>query len=82
MFIVKHKNFFLILTVLLVAASLFIVNKYGLKYSIEFTGGSITEVAYGNTRPPVAAINDTVKSLNLGSFLVQPIGKRIPHLSN
>lgn len=51
MYIIKHKKFFLLLSSLLVVASIAVIGLKGLSYGIEFTGGSIVEVVYDDRAP-------------------------------
>ncbi len=51
MFIIRHKLFFIGFSVLLVLASLFLMNKYGVKKGIDFTGGTVAEIVYQNGVP-------------------------------
>ena len=75
MFIVKHKNFFVGLSLLLVVLSLTATFGWGLKEGIDFKGGSILEVAYpGGSRPDVVAIKEKITPLNLGEVTIQPSG--------
>lgn len=62
---VKYKNVFLIFTVLVVIACVGLLVVYGLKPSIEFTGGSIIELEYGQERPSNQAIQEKIDSLGL-----------------
>jgi preprotein translocase subunit SecF len=57
MFILKYKNFFLALSALAILVSLFSIFNFGLKKSIDFTGGTRVVVEY-----PVAA-NVTINSV-------------------
>lgn len=57
MFIVKYKKIFLGISALLVAASLFSVLFFGIRMGIDFTGGSLLEVEYGES--PLAKVSAT-----------------------
>lgn len=55
MFIVKYKKIFLGISALLVAGSLFPIIFFGIRFGIDFTGGSLLEVEYGaNSLSPIA----------------------------
>lgn len=47
----KHRNLFFAITGTIVAASIAFIAFFGLPLSIEFTGGSLVEVAYPEGRP-------------------------------
>lgn len=44
--IIKNKNILLVVSLILVLASVLVVSIKGLSYGIEFTGGAVTEVSY------------------------------------
>ena len=46
----------------------------GLKYGIEFVGGSNMQVEFQNQRPSNEAIQNALKSFNLGEITIQPTG--------
>jgi preprotein translocase subunit SecF len=59
MFILKYKNYFLALSLIAVLASLFSIFNFGLKKSIDFTGGTRVVVQY----PVSANVNaETIKN--------------------
>ena len=60
----------------LVAVSLFSFIAWGLKPAIDFTGGSLLEVEYNESRPDIGVLKETVVGLELGNVLVQPLGDR------
>jgi preprotein translocase subunit SecF len=76
MFVVKHRNWFFIFSIGLVALSAWAFFGWGQHYSIEYTGGTIAEYSYASSTRPTA---DTVKSelapLNLGEYELQPTGQ-------
>ncbi len=44
--IIKHKIFFIGLSITLVVASLLLISTYGIKQGIDFTGGSVIDITY------------------------------------
>lgn len=44
--IIKHKIFFIGLSISLVVASLLLISTYGIKQGIDFTGGSVIDITY------------------------------------
>lgn len=58
MFIIKYKSLFIGLSILLVVASGMLMNTYGIKKGIDFTGGSVIDIAY----------TDKVKTLEAHAF--------------
>ena len=51
MTIIRYKYFFIGFSVALVLASLFLMNIYGVKKGIDFTGGTVAEIAYTGAVP-------------------------------
>jgi len=79
MFVIKHRYIFFLISGLLAMASIFGLFKHGLNLGIDFTGGSLLEVEYIDSRPEVAAIKNNVASIsvvNFGTVSVQPTGDR------
>ncbi len=71
MFIIKYRKLFLGIATFLLLASLAVVVFVGLKPGIDFTGGSLTEVAYSNTLPDKSLVEQEVATLDIGSFTVR-----------
>ncbi len=72
---VKYFKFFNILSFLLFLFAIFSLFFFGLKFSIDFTGGSILEVDF-EERPENQIIQEKLKTLGLKEIIVQPIGER------
>jgi len=51
MFIVKYKVSFIALAVAMVVGSMLLVNHFGIKKGIDFTGGTVIEINYGTSTP-------------------------------
>lgn len=68
----KRKIYYVIsaIAVILSIAALFL---WGLKFGIDFNGGSTLEVNY-STRPDLGLIYDSLKPLNLSDLRVSPLG--------
>lgn len=49
MFIIKYKAFFIGLSIALVLVSFGLMKSYGIKQGIDFTGGSVIDIAYTNS---------------------------------
>lgn len=60
MFIIKNKNFFLGLSILVVLASLIAISVYGLKKSIDFTGGAKVVFSVSNPEPTEGEIQNSL----------------------
>lgn len=73
MFIIKYKNIFISISVLLVIASVLLVSIFGLQLGIDFKGGAQLEMVY-TERPSLESVKQVVEGLGLGEALVQPSG--------
>lgn len=67
MFFITHKNLFLGIAALVVAVAIGILVKFGLPLGIDFTGGSLTEVAYSEL-PEKSVVEEALTPLELGAF--------------
>lgn len=65
MLIIKYRAFFFWLTGLILAGSVASLAFFGLPLSIEFTGGSLMEVAYTDARPELTDIKERVHALDI-----------------
>ncbi len=74
MFVIKHKKIFVIISALLVVVSLACVGYFGLKFGIDFKGGSLSEVEYTSVRPDPSVIQGELAPLSLGEVIIQPTG--------
>ncbi len=71
MFAIKYRNIFLAIAAVIIVGSIAIISFFGLKLSIDFTGGSLTEVMYSETAPEKSEVEAAVAALSLGSFTVR-----------
>lgn len=76
MFIVHRRKIFYILSGTLVIASLVALFLWGLKFGIEFKGGSLIELQFKQNRATNQEINEALKDLNLGEIIIQPTGEK------
>lgn len=74
--IIGHKNIFLTISGILVLASVTALIVWGLKFGIDFTGGSLLEVEFLESRPDPAMIKQTLDPFGLGNIIMQPTGER------
>jgi len=73
MFVVSYRKVWFILSAILIALSVYAIFVYGFNLSIDFKGGTLTEVKYGE-RPTQTEVESKVSTLNLGGFSVRPSG--------
>jgi preprotein translocase subunit SecF len=76
MYIVTHRTLFFTLTGIILAASIAAIAFFGLPLSIDFTGGSLVEVAYQDQRPPIDELTDKVNQLALGEISLRESGQQ------
>lgn len=73
--LIDKRNIFFSLSALMVALSITALFVFGLKPSIDFTGGSLISLKFTESRPELTNMQSTLGSLeNLGSVLAQTSG--------
>ncbi len=73
---VKYSKFYYAVSGILILASIASLIVFGLKFGIEFTGGSNMEIAYTENRPSNEEISKGLEEFNLGEVIVQPTGDK------
>ncbi len=76
MFIINHKKIFIGISVTLVVLSIILIATLGLKMSVDFKGGALTEISYPQGRPEISVLQEKVNTLGLGNILIQPTGEQ------
>ncbi|MHB0978227.1 MAG: protein translocase subunit SecF [Minisyncoccota bacterium] len=74
MFVVKYRKIFFALSAILLALSFYGMRTYGFDLSIDFKGGTLTEVKYTGTLPTLDELNTKISALEIGGFSVRPSG--------
>jgi len=72
----KYSAVYYILSGLLIVASIVALSMFGLKFGIEFAGGSNMQVEFKDQRPSNEAIQTSLKTFNLGDIVIQPTGAK------
>jgi preprotein translocase subunit SecF len=74
----RYSKIYYIISGILVITAVISLSVYGLKFGIEFVGGSNMQVEFqtsqGSYRPSNEAIKESLKSFNLGDITIQPTG--------
>ncbi|MCX6722908.1 MAG: protein translocase subunit SecF [Candidatus Staskawiczbacteria bacterium] len=70
----KYSKIYYIISGILIIATIVSLSMFGLKFGIEFVGGSSMEVQFQNQRPSNEVVNNILKNFNLGEITVQPTG--------
>jgi protein-export membrane protein SecD/preprotein translocase SecF subunit len=73
---IKYRKIYYIFSGTLMALSIFSVIFFGLRLGIDFTGGSILEIGYKDSRPSNQEIKESLANLELGEIIVQPVGDK------
>lgn len=76
MFIVRNRNIFFSLAGIILAASVAAIAFFGMPLSIDFTGGSLVEVAYEAERPALATLQERVSEAGIRDASVRESGER------
>lgn len=75
--IIQKRNISYIFSGILAAVALFSIFTWGMKYGLDFTGGSYLEVNFNYNRPTTAEVADKLAAVkDLGSIIAQPIGDK------
>ncbi len=74
MYVINHRRIFFALTGLILAGAIGAIAFLGLPLSIDFTGGSLIEVSYTDTRPNLDEIKGAVNNLALGEISLRESG--------
>lgn len=72
----KYSKIYYIFSGILILASVISLCLFGLKFGIEFAGGSVVELEFEKERPSIEAIQKNLSEFNLGEMILQPIGER------
>jgi preprotein translocase subunit SecF len=70
--IINKRKYFYSVSIFLTIASLAVLSVWGLKFGIEFTGGTEMKIKFSKEIPSREIIFGKMESLNLGSFSFQP----------
>jgi len=73
--VVKYRKIWYILSVILFIMGVTAIILWGLKFGIDFTGGSLMEVEFMVTRPNNQDITDALSTAGVENATVQPVGE-------
>ena len=74
MFIIRNRKLFIGISATLVLASIVVLSVFGLKFGIEFKGGTFAEVSYPDSRPEQSLVKEMIEKSSIKSVLIQPTG--------
>jgi preprotein translocase subunit SecF len=72
----RYSKVYYVFSGLLILASLVSLFVFGLKFGIEFTGGSLLEGEFQDQRPESSVIEQKLADLNLGEIIIQPLDQK------
>ena len=72
--IISKTKYAYIFSITLTVLSVMALFTWGLKYGIDFTGGTLMEVKFSSTLPTNLELEDSLKDLNLKSLTLQSTG--------
>ena len=72
----KYRKIYFLFSGILILASVAALIVFGLRFGIDFVGGSLLEIEYKNIRPSSEEIKTDLKDLNLGEIVIQPTGEK------
>ena len=75
MYIVHHRTFFFWFTGIILAAAAGAILVFGLQLGIDFSGGSLMQVGYTGTVPPLSTIEKQVSVIPVGAVSVRSAGQ-------
>jgi len=70
----KYSVVYYIISGILIIATIVSLSMFGLKFGIEFVGGSNMELQFTQTRPTNEAIQTALDSFDLGEIIIKPKG--------
>ena len=71
----KHRKFALIVSLILVAASLVLLLTRGLNLGIDFTGGNVIQTEF-DKRPDIAEVRDVISAIVAKGAMIQNFGEK------
>lgn len=70
--IIKHRSIWLGISAALVVVAIIALFSWGLKFGIDFSGGSLLEVKFANGQPSVSSVQNQLAEMSISSLIVQP----------
>lgn len=72
----KYSKIYYIFSGILIIASIISLAVFGLKFGIEFTGGSSMEIEFLGQKPNNGEILKSLADFNLGEVIIQPVSEK------
>lgn len=71
---IKYSKVWFAISIVTVVAAIVVTAIWGLKFGIDFKGGSLLELTFAKTRPTIEQIDTTLKAVKLDEHVVQTSG--------
>lgn len=71
---IKYSKIWLIFSTLLAVVSIWAIAAWGLKFGIDFTGGSLMEISFSGTRPDTTEVKAKLEAVEITNALIQKSG--------
>lgn len=76
MFVIRYRKIWYAISIMLIGLSFYGMIAYGFNLSVDFLGGTLTEVRYQNAIPQKQNVESWVEENGLEGFSVRPTGDR------
>jgi len=70
--VIKYRKFWLSLSGITVVAAIVFISLWGLRFGLDFTGGSLLEVKFAGGQPSVSSIQSELSDVSVSSLIIQP----------
>ena len=74
MWVVKYRKIWFSISTVIIIFSIWSIFNYGFNLSIDFKGGTLTEVYFSETRPEKSKLEEQIMLVNVGGFSLRPSG--------
>lgn len=71
---IKYSKVWYAVSIITMILALSVTIKWGLKFGIDFTGGSLLELTFGNNRPTTEQLQENLRGLSLKDNILQKSG--------
>lgn len=76
MFIVRYRKFFFALTAIITIVALGLLVAFGLKLGTDFTGGTLVEVSYPQTRPAPEFVSNALEGAGIQGYSIREANQK------
>ena len=74
--IIRYRRFWYVCSLALFAAGIVLIAIFGLRFGIDFTGGTLVGVHFENDRPSTEDVRTFLAGVGYPNAIVQPVGER------